>query len=78
MTFKDLTRAVAKSYLECLPYDYLMENKDTLPETIKPITESKTLDELIDVLDGLGFNRAHESYGFIFESILDDFPYDKD
>ena len=47
MTFKDLTRAVAKSYLECLPYEYLTENKDTLPETIKPITESKTLDELI-------------------------------
>ena len=71
MTFKDLTRAVAKSYLECLPYEYLTENKDTLPETIKPITNSKTLDELIDVLDGLGFNHS-AAYRFAFESILDD------
>lgn len=77
MNFKDLTKAVAKSYLECLPYEYLEENRYTLGETIKPIRESKTLDELINVLDGLGFSPI-EAYSFAFESILEDFPYTKD
>jgi hypothetical protein len=77
MKFKDLTKAVAKSYLESLPYEYLEENRYTLGETIKPIRESKTIDELINVLDGLGFNHVG-AYNFAFESIIEDFPYDDD
>ena len=75
LEFKEIKNAVAKSYLEftdVVPKTELKQYQAEFDQVSKQILESENLDELINILDGLGFNKASESYGSIFDSILKD------
>jgi len=65
ITFEQLKQACVKNYIEGTEdlddYDYR--------ETIDGINEAEDIDDLINMLDGLGFN-GYEAYDFIFNSIL--------
>jgi hypothetical protein len=72
MTFEELKQAVETSYLESFPPEWFKEDAVDLYELSQMFSEAKTLNELVDLLDGLGFNKPHEHYGFIIDSILED------
>jgi hypothetical protein len=65
ITFEQLKQACVKNYIEGTEdlddYDYR--------ETTDGINEAEDIDDLINMLDGLGFN-GYEAYDFIFDSIL--------
>jgi len=64
ITFEQVKQAVESSYSEFLK-DIDNDNEDEGG----PFDEATDMNELIDILDGLGFN-GDEAYDFIFDSIL--------
>jgi len=56
ISFGQLKRAVIESYAE-------------FGSTGEELNEARNIDELVNILDGLGFNGI-EAYDFIFDSIL--------
>jgi hypothetical protein len=48
--------------------------KDNNSKSIDKLNQAKNVDELVNILDGLGFNEdynfIHSTYAFIFDSIL--------
>jgi hypothetical protein len=67
LTFQEIKENVInnyKTYLESNCDDSLEIDEDEY------ISEAKNINELINILDELGFNGT-EAYDFIFESIID-------
>ena len=67
ITFEKLKQACISNYKEYLDVDGI--EVPILDEDIE-INSANDIDELVDILDGLGFN-GDEAYKFILNSILD-------
>ena len=65
ITFEQLKQACSNSYKEY----YLTFFYHHLPQEDNEIDKAEGLDDLVNILDGLGFN-GNEAYDFIFDSIL--------
>jgi len=65
ITFEQLKQACVDSYKEFLNTDDVEE----VEYEIKELIETKDIYELLNALDGFGFN-GNEAYDFIFDSIL--------
>ena len=65
ITFEQLKQACIETYK-----DYLEQyDEEDLCREDNEISEAKSIDDLVNILDGLGFNRG-EAYDFIFGAIL--------
>jgi hypothetical protein len=66
ITFDQAKQACAEKYKEYTQIDF---SEEALGGVDEEIMEAKNMDQLVDVLDGLGFN-GDEAYEFIFDAIL--------
>ena len=64
ITFEQLKQAIESSYAE-----FLKDVDDDNEGEGGYLDEATDINELVDILDGLGFN-GDEAYEFIFDSIL--------
>jgi hypothetical protein len=64
ITFEQLKQAIESSYAE-----FLKDVDDDNEGEDGYFDEATDINELVDILDGLGFN-GDEAYEFIFDSIL--------
>jgi len=66
ITFDQVKQACAEKYKEYTQIDF---SEEALGGVDKEIMKAKNMDQLVDVLDGLGFN-GDEAYEYIFNAIL--------
>jgi len=68
ITFEQLKQACIESYNE---YSNSFTNDGEIydDEILSELNKASDMDELVNMLDGLGFN-GNEAYNFIFDSIL--------
>jgi len=62
ITFEQLKQACINEYKE-----YSFDEEDEVEDT--ELDEATDIEELVNILDGLGFN-GNEAYNFIFNSIM--------
>ena len=65
ITFEQLKQACSNNYKEYLK----ISDGEDLTQEDNEIDKAEGLDDLVNILDGLGFN-GNEAYDFIFDSIL--------